>query len=275
MLLTAKPARGARGSETRRRLLLQLVVDEVRREYAGMVLGTSWAIIQPLLILGAFFFLFTALRITKHAPHGALGEVGIILSGIVPWFFFIRAFSQGIGTLDQHAPLVKQINFPAEVLPFVTVGRNLIDFAIGLTLLVALSIWQGWLGWSALILIPAVVLFTVFLIGLVAVLAPLGAMLRDLRALLPLAVRLGLWISPILYLPGRLPSHLSWVMYANPLTYFIDLVRYGAFGNSFGRGAFLLGPLQNLAVVCGLTAVAAAAGWIAWRSVRRVAVDYL
>jgi ABC-type polysaccharide/polyol phosphate export permease len=275
MLLTAKPSREVTGTKSRWRLWLQLVVDEVRREFAGMVLGTGWAIVQPLLILGAFFFLFTALRVTKNAPHGALGEVGIILSGLVPWFYFIRSFSHGIGTLDQHAPLVNQINFPAGVLPFVTVGRNLIDFAIGLVMLVGLAISQGWLGWSALILIPTAVLFTIFLVGLVGILAPLGAMLRDLRAVLPLVVRLGLWISPILYLPGRLEAHFKWVLLANPLTYFINLVRYASFGRSFGGGSIYLSPLQNLAIATGLTVLLAAAGLIAWRSVRRVAVDYV
>jgi ABC-type polysaccharide/polyol phosphate export permease len=255
---------------------MQLVVHEVRRQYAGTALGLFWTILQPLLVLGAFFFLFTVLRVTKHAPHGSLGEVAIILSGIIPWYFFIRSFSQGISTLDQHAPLVKQINFPIGVLPFVTVGINLIDFLIGILILLGLAIWQGWLGWSAWLMVPTSVLMTTFLVGLAAIVAPLGAMLRDIRAFIPIILRLGLWISPILYLPGTVPQRFHWVLYLNPLSYFLALIRYSAFGFSFGHRALAPGgPLSAFGVASGIALIFAGAGLLAWRRVRPVAVDYL
>jgi lipopolysaccharide transport system permease protein len=263
-------------SESRPRLLLHLIVHEVRREHAGTVLGLGWALVQPLLILGAYFFLFTVLRLAKHAPHGQLGEVAIILSGIVPWFYFMRSFAHGLSTLDQHAQLVKQINFPVSVLPFVTVGINLIDFAIGLVLLLALTIWQGWISWWALMLLPTLIVMTAFLVSLGALLAPLGVMLRDLRNLVPLVVRLGLWLSPVLYLPGTIPQRFHWVMYINPLTYFLGLIRYSAFGLSFGRERVaLVTPLVSMGVAVGVTALVAVGAVLSWRYVRRVAVDYL
>jgi lipopolysaccharide transport system permease protein len=266
-----------RRAESRRRLLWHLIVHEVRREQAGTVLGVAWVVLQPLLMLGAYFFLFTVLRIAKHAPHGALGQVAIILSGIVVWWYFIRSFSHGLSILDSHAALVKQINFPVGTLPFVTVGTELIDFVIGMVMLLALVSWQGWVSWTALMLIPASLLLTIFLVGLAALIAPLGAMLRDIRNIVPLIVRLGLWISPVLYLPGTIPVRFHWVMYANPMTYFIGLVRWAALGPSFGsHRVTLVGVLPTLGIATGIALVFAAAGSWAWtRYVRRVAVDYL
>ncbi len=263
-------------AESPRRLALHLILHEIRQEYAGTVLGITWAIVQPLILLGAYFFLFTVLRVVHNVPHGALGQVGIILSGIVPWLFFMHSFARSLGVLDQHAALVKQINFPIGVLPFVSVGVFLTDFGIGLIMVLALSVWQGWITAYAVTLIPTALILTAFLVGLTALLAPLGAMLRDLRAFLPIIVRLGLWVSPVLYLPGAIPQRFHWLAYMNPLTYFLSMVRFGAFGTTFGKKhVALMTPLQTFGIAIGITMIVSLAGYWAWRYVRRVAIDYL
>lgn len=270
-----RPTARASTPESRRRLLLHLIVHEIRQQHTGTVLGMAWTVLQPLMLLGAYFFLFTVLRVPSPR-YGSLGQVAVILSGIVPWFYFIHSFSSSLGTLQQHAPLVRQINFPIEVLPFANVGIYLVDFVIGLALLLGLTISQGWTGWSIVMLLPTTVLFTAFLVGLTALMAPLGAMLRDLRTVLPVILRLGLWISPILYLPGAIPQRFQWVMYANPLTYFIGLLRFSTLGRAFGNNRVaLLAPGPTFAIAAASTVVVTLAGYLSWKYVRRVAVDYL
>lgn len=267
----------ASSPESRRRLLLHLVVHEIHREHEGTVLGMAWAVLQPLMLVGAFFFLFQVLRVSNSSvPHGSLGRVAVILSGLVPWWYFIRTFSQGLGTLHQHANLVRQINFPIEVLPFATVGVNFVDYLVGIVPLLVLTFVEGWVGWQIVLLLPVTILFSIFLVGLTALMAPLGAMLRDLKNFLPLILRLGLWLSPILYLPGTIPNRFQWVMYINPLTYFIGTVRFSALGDSFGSSQVaLLSPGPTFAIATGATAVSAALGYLSWKYVRRVAVDHL
>lgn len=263
-------------SHSRQRLLLHLIIHEVRQQHAGSALGVAWAVVQPLMMLGCFFFLFTVLRVGRHYPGGALGQVGIILTGVVPWWFFIKSFSDGISALDAYAPLLKQLNFPIGVLPFATIGTPFLAYVIGLVLLITFSATQGWLGLHALMVLPAAALEVTFVVGLGALLAPLGAMLRDTREMIPLVARLGLWISPVLYLPGIVPHQLRWILYANPLTYFLSLIRYAALGNPFGgRAVLIMSPLDTAAIAVALALLAAGAGFWAWRYVRRVAVDYL
>jgi lipopolysaccharide transport system permease protein len=263
-------------------MLTHAIIYEVRREYAGTALGMAWAVLQPLSLLACYFFLFAVLRVPQNAPSGPLGKVAVILSGIVPWLFFMRSFTNGLGTANNHAALIKQINFPIGVLPFVTVGVQLLDFCVGLVLLAVVVIVQGWVSWMTLLVIPMTLLMGVFLCGLVAMLAPLGVMLRDIRALLPMIVRLGLFISPVLYIPGTIPQRFHWIMYINPMTYFIGLLRYATFGSEHitvknGQTApvNLLPPGPTLAVAAGCAIVFALLGYFAWRYVRRVAVDYL
>lgn len=267
----------ASAPESRARLLGHLIVHEIRREHEGTVLGMAWAVLQPLMLVAAFFFLFSVLRVPNSSvPHGSMGRVAVLLSGLVPWWFFIRSVSQSLSTLQQHANLVRQINFPIEVLPFATVGVNFVDYAIGLVPLLGLAIYEGWVGWTIVLLLPSTALLMAFLVGLTALMAPLGAMLRDLKNFLPIVLRLGLWLSPIFYLPGTIPTRFQWVMWINPLTYFIGLIRYSALGNTFGKSHFaLLTPGPMFLVAAATALVSAGAGYFAWRYVRRVAVDHL
>jgi lipopolysaccharide transport system permease protein len=270
------------GAISRRRMLTHLIVYEVRREHAGTVLGVAWAVLQPVSLLACYFFLFAVLRVPENAPHGPLGKVAVILSGVVPWLFFMRCFSNGLGSLNNHASLVKQINFPIGVLPFVTVGVFLIDFCVGLCLLLIVVIIQGWVGWATLMAIPMTIVMAAFLCGLAALLAPLGVMLKDIHNLLPMIVRLGLFVSPVLYIPGTIPQRFHWIMYANPMTYFIGLLRYATFGTQYVAVKTnevtpinLLPPLPSLGIACGCALVLGTIAYLNWGFVRRVAVDYL
>lgn len=272
-----RPTPRASQPESRTRLLLHLIVHEIHREHEGTVLGMAWTVLQPLLLVGAFFFLFEVLRVSNsNVPHGSLGRVAVILSGLVPWWFFIRTFSQSLGTLSAHANLVRQINFPIEVLPFAVVGVNFIDFLVGIVPLLGLAFAEGWVSWQIVLLPPIVFLLTAFLVGLAALLSPLGAMLRDLRNLIPIVLRLGLWISPVLFLPGTVPERFQWVMYVNPLMYFIGLVRYSTLGSAFGTTSVaLLPPAPMFGIAAAIAVVFSALGYVSWKYVRRVAVDHL
>lgn len=244
---------------------------EVRQAYAGTVLGISWAALQPLLFLGTYLFLFTVLRVQTTSPEGTLGRVGVFMTGLVPWLYFIRSFSRGLGSLSSRSALVKQINFPVDVIPFVTVGVLLIDFSVGLGMLLILSVWQGWASWALLMFIPAVLLLTGTFTAMAALVAPVGVMLKEIRNFLPIIIRLGLFLSPVLYLPATLPSRVEWLAYVNPLSYLIDLVRYATFGRT---DVLLLTPLQNLVIAAGLTVGLGVLAYLRRGYARRV-VDYL
>lgn len=254
------------------RLSLDLIRREAGKQYTGTLLGSAWVLLQPVALLSVYVFLFTVLRVPKNAPHGAIGQVIVIFSGLIPWWYFIRCIPSGLNTLLDHSSLITQMNFPVGVLPFVVVGAHLIEFVIGLGMLIVFVAAGGFIGFTMLMLIPATLILTVFLLGVVAMLAPIGVMVRDLRMLFPAFMRLIMFVTPILYLPSSVPRGLSVITYVNPLAYFVGMVRYATFGTS-NVGVF--GPAGDFAMSCGLAAVSVTLGYLSWVQVRRVAVDYL
>lgn len=253
-------------------LSLRLVLYEVRKSHVGSVLGIAWAVVYPLLFLALYAFFFAALGVAPGGRADSEQQLLVLLSGLVPWFFFSHGIAAGLGGLLNHAQLVKQINFPVGVLPFVTVGPKVVDFFIGLALVVALAAVAGGLGWEVLLIIPTALLLLTFVIAISAVLAPAIVMLRDLRTIVGLALRAGLFLSPVLYLPSALPEGFELVAYINPMTYFIEMVRYASLG---GSGIELLLPLGLEILIASSVTVAALL--VAWstRSAARNAADYL
>jgi ABC-type polysaccharide/polyol phosphate export permease len=248
------------------------VLYEIRTSTAGSVLGVAWAVVQPLLFLGAYWFLLSTLDARHLGPAGTESQVVVLLAGLVPWLFLSRSLTTGLGALTRHASLIRQVNFPTAVLPFVTVGVQAVDYLVGIAVLLAAAGLAGMLSWTALLLVPVSLLLAAFLAALTALLAPLGVMLRDLRRVFQVVLRAGLFVTPVLYLPAAIPDGAEALGYLNPAAYFVGLVRYAATGLD---EALLLGLAGDLAVATGLTAVAAAAA-LAWRQGSwRLTVDHL
>jgi ABC-type polysaccharide/polyol phosphate export permease len=250
--ISAVPAGRGATFATRRDLAIELVRHQVRRTYAGTLLGSAWAVIQPLLLMGGYVFLFTVLRVPKQLPEGSLGVLGIVLSGLVPWLFFSRSITGALNAYPGHAALIRQLNFPLGVVPFVTVGTALIPFLVGLVALAILAALAGWLSWAMLLLLPAALLIALFMVASASLVAPFGVLVRDLRALVPPLMRIALFLTPVLYLPDRVPPAAAFLPYLNPASYFIAMVRYAVFERS---DVSVIGPAEDWAVAIGVTIV--------------------
>ncbi len=257
---------------TRRDLAIELVRHQVRRTYAGTLLGSAWAVIQPLLLMGGYVFLFTVLRVPKQLPEGTLGVLGIVLSGLVPWLFISRSITGALSAYPGHAALIRQINFPLGVVPFITVGTALIPFVVGLAALVVLSAVAGWLSWATALLLPAALLVAVFMVASAALVAPFGVLVRDLRALVPPLMRIALFLTPVLYLPDRVPQAAAFLPYINPASYFIAVVRYAVFRRS---DVTVIGPAEDWAVAIGATLAVLVLALLNRGFARRHVVDHL
>jgi ABC-type polysaccharide/polyol phosphate export permease len=254
------------------RLSGELIAYEIKTNAAGSVLGIGWAIIQPLLFVGSYWFLLTIL----HARHPGSGDTHLklvtLLAGLVPWLFFARSLMAGLRSLPSHANLVKQINFPTGPLPFVAVGVPGVDFVVGIALLLVASAVAGVPAATLPLLVPVSVLLVISLLGLSSLLAPLAVMLPDVRRGAQVGLRVGLFITPVLFLPSSLPHGMEAVAYLNPMAYFISLVRYAVTGSD---DVFVLGLGDDFTVAIGFTVAVALLASLVHRPTWRAVVDHL
>lgn len=250
-----------------------LMVLEVRKSHATSALGLAWSVASPLLFLGTYYVVFAVIMRVEYAgPGGSIGYVISMFSGLVPWLFFSNCLGRGGTILASHGPLVKQINFPIHVLPFVMVGEASVEFFISVALLLGLAAAAGLVSAASLLVIPASVILMAFLVPLSYLMSCYNVLLPDLGKLVPTALRVGIFMTPVLWLPTQVDAGLRLLVYLNPMSYFITPFRYAFLGSS---DAMVLGLWADMLIAAAFAGVAGVLAWLHRGFVRRTVVDYL
>jgi lipopolysaccharide transport system permease protein len=212
-------------------LILHMTGRELRDRYIGQMLGTAWAVCAPLLAMATYVLAFTFLfhqRLGSDDPGH--GYTAYVLAGLVPWLAMGDVLTRGPIAVSGSASLVKQIVFPAEVLPLKVALASLPQLLIGLAVALAVSAMAGRLHWHALVLLPAaLLLFVLTMAGLSCVLAAIGVFVRDVREVVTFLVSIGLFLHPILYPPQSTPRWLAPLFQASPASHLVWCFRDALF----------------------------------------------
>lgn len=182
-----------------RGLVQSLVARELKARYRGSVLGFFWSFVNPVLLLLVYSFVFST--IMPNTTTGIQPYALFMFCGILPWTWFSASLSEATNSLISGGNLIKKVLFPAEVLPIVSVLTNMVNFFLGLLILVPSLIYFQRLHLStALLWFPvAVAVQFVFTLGLALVLAALTVHFRDIRDLLANILTLWFFATPIIY----------------------------------------------------------------------------
>ena len=124
-----------------RGLIASLVARELKARYRGSVLGFAWSLINPLLLLIIYSFVFTT--IMPNETEGVKPYAVFMFCGILPWNWFATSLSDAAGSLIAGGNLIKKVLFPAEVLPLVSVLANMVHFFLALPILIAFLLVSG------------------------------------------------------------------------------------------------------------------------------------
>ncbi len=204
-------------------LIRVLTADDLRRTYAGSVAGLSWILIKPLLLVGLYGLLFGIVFQARGRPSQTASEyLLLLLTGLLPWLVFSEAVSAAVGSITSNISLVTKIVFPIEVLPMSRVLATSLSGLVSLALLVVLLLFLHQVGWT-LVLLPLLFLAQLcFTIGLAWLLSAMNAVVRDTSQVLPLALMVWMFLSPVVYTSEMVPQAMALVFSFNPMTYFLE-----------------------------------------------------
>src|SRR3712207_9005188 len=104
---------------------------ELRQKYQGSVLGVAWYLINPLVLMAAYWFLFDVVLETFAYEDYPL----FLLCGLVVWIFFSQSLLQASGSLLEQGALIRKARFAREVIPASVVSVQALTFLVVLLLL--------------------------------------------------------------------------------------------------------------------------------------------
>lgn len=195
-----------------------LVRRDLAARYRGSLFDTGWALLQPLLLMAAYYFVFA--EVLKSRFPGDASREGFalyLLAGMIPWLALSETFGRAPGVLLQHRNLIQKLVFPSEVLPVQLTAAGLVNSAFSLGVFLAgLLMLRHAVPASALWLPVILVPQFLFTLGAAWMLAALGAYLRDLAHVMGFVLTLWFFLTPICYPDSSLPAAALPILGKNP-----------------------------------------------------------
>ena len=231
----------------RRRAVHLLVTRDLKVRYASSALGYLWSVLEPLLLAGIYWFIFTQV-FTRTV--GAEPYLVFLLAGLLPWTWFNGAVTDAARALHTEAKLVRSTNVPREVWVVRVVLSKGVEFLLSLPVLFLFALlYRAPVDWHLVLLVPAVLLMAVLALGVGLLLAPLVVLVRDLERVVRIALRLGFYASPVIFAVEDVPAPFDTLFAVNPLAGVFELCRAGFFPGTVQWGLVGLSAVVSVALL--------------------------
>lgn len=229
------------GNHWRNRYLVwQLTKREVVGRYRGSALGLVWSIVNPLMMLMVYTFVFSVVfKARWDIDSGeARSEFAIILfAGLILNNFFAECVNRAPTLIVANVNFVKKIVFPLQLLPIVSTLSALFHLLVSIAiLLLAEIVLTGSLPWTIVGLPLLIVPLFVACVGIGWLLASVGAYIRDIAYVTGLLTTIALFVSPVFYPVTAVPPSFRFWIELNPLTFVFET----------GRGMLVQGLLPDV-----------------------------
>jgi lipopolysaccharide transport system permease protein len=198
---------------------------DIKVRYKQTLFGGAWAILQPLVLMVVFTFVFgTVLRV--ETPPGVPKPL-FYYAGLVPWTLFATSLSSASASLADNSSLVQKIYFPRLILPFSSVGSGLLDFIVALSLLFVMTFLYGqgislnvlWLPVLTLLALLTAVAFGLWL-------SALNARYRDVRYVIPFLITVLMFVTPLFTPSSQIPESIRPFYFLNPMAGVVEGFRW-------------------------------------------------
>jgi lipopolysaccharide transport system permease protein len=212
-----------------RELLYFLMWRDVKVRYKQTALGVVWVVLQPLLMMLVFTFLFGKVAGIKSdgLPYSLFAYTGLLM-----WTFFSSAVNTAGNSLVNSATLITKVYFPRMLVPAAAVGATLVDFAVAfIPLAIMMVFWKVRFTPNLLLLPVFIIMVVVLALGVGMWMAALNVKYRDIRLALPFLLQLWFFASPIIYPLSLFEGKVRWLLALNPMAGIIEGFRVSLYGH--------------------------------------------
>jgi len=211
-----------------RELLYFLTKKELQVRYKQSLFGAGWAVLQPIGLTAIFSLILGNL---VNVPSEGVPYPLYVLTGMVVWIFVGTGSAQAAASMVAEAELVTKVYFPRLVIPLAKVLSWLVDLAIAVAVLILVAGLYGRWPPVQVLTVPVwlgLALATVTGVGVLA--SAVNVKYRDVVAVLPLAIQVWLFVSPVAYPATLVKGGWQYVYAINPMVSAIGGMRWAILG---------------------------------------------
>lgn len=232
------------------------ILGSVKREfllkYKKSILGSFWAIINPLAMILIYTIIFSKIMHAKLPGISSGFAYSIYLcSGLLTWGLFAEITGKMLNIFLDNANLLKKISFPRLTLPCIVICNAMVNFVIIFSLFLIFVLFNGfWPGLAIFEIIPVLIIQIIFSVGIGILLAVANVFLRDVGQFFGIFLQFWFWFTPIVYPVSILPSKIITFMYLNPMLPIITSYQNIFVFNTSPSWISLLYPLLLGVLIC-------------------------
>lgn len=208
-------------------LAWQRALSEFRSQHMVSVLGVFWSILTPLFLIAIFSIVFSQIM-GQRLPHnqGKLSYTFFLCAGFFPWLAFYEIVSNSCQTLQRNAGYMRKM--PVSELTFFLQSAFsaliVLTFSFGVFLVIAiLGGIQPAMTWVYIPLVCLVMIYFGLALGIIVGL--INVYIRDAVMMVPIALQLTMWMTPIIYPISVIPEQFRFVSAMSPLTPIVNMLR--------------------------------------------------
>ncbi len=221
-----------------RHLIWKLAKNDFKKRYAGSYLGFLWALVQPVVTVLMYWIVFDKVFQTRAQMVASGVEVPYVLhltAGLVPWFYFSEAITNGTNALLEYSYLVKKVVFNISILPIIKlIAATFIHVFFVAVLLVVAAFY----GYYPTIYTLQVIYYSFCLFILVLAMSyctcAVVVFFRDLAQIINIGLQVGMWVTPILWNITMInDDNVITLFKLNPLVYIVNGYRNAIYGDEW------------------------------------------
>jgi lipopolysaccharide transport system permease protein len=249
-----------------RDLAFQIAARDVTVRYRQTALGAVWAVLQPIGFMVVFSLFFGKLA---GVSSDGLPYALFSLAGLVPWTYFANALLLGSESLVSNNALVSKIYFPRIFMPAGVLAAGCVDIAISITILLVVVLVYGIVPSVAVLALPVlIVIMIAAALGATAALSAINVRYRDVKYVIPFAIQMWLFISPIAYPSSLIGEPWRTLSAINPMVGVVEGFRWAVLDTGDA-------PLALIGISAASAAVMLVAGLAYFDRVERAFADYI
>ena len=230
----------------KRDLLLNFAISDVKVRYRNSILGVLWSLLEPLLLLGVLYFVFSTM-FKIEIPNFPI----YLLLGIICWNFFRNGTSIALNSLTNRSTLMTQIYFPRSIPGISAAITSTITLLFELVVLgIFMAVFQFMPTSTIILLIPILLLELILILGVALPLSVLNVKFKDTEFIWGVVISAGFFLTPIFYQFNMLPDYIQNILQFSPMVQIVTMSHHVVLYGTLPSINSVLYAVFSISIIC-------------------------